>query len=872
MTNIGSRASRRRAAFLSLLMALFTVATAAAQDAAAPAAEAGKAKPDDKAKAEEKPKTVEEVLKDSDRVDGLFTLYRDRKTGDLRMLLNAQQLNKPFLYFSYTENGIPAAGQFRGEFGDGSAKVFHINRYFNRVEFVVENTSYWFDPAKAISRAANADVSHAVAFDQKIEAEDAKKGTLVINANGLFLTETFNRISPLPAPDKKPSEVFNLGKLSGAKSKIRTVHNYPKNTDVVVEYVFENEQPYVNGGDEVTDPRYVSITVQHSLIEAPTDDFKPRFDDPRVGYFMGKVTDLSSTDVAPYRDVISRWKLVKKDPSAEVSEPVEPITYWIENTTPVELRPIIEKAALRWNEAFEAAGFRNAVVVRTQPDNADWDAGDLRYNVIRWAASPSPQFGGYGPSFFDPRTGQILGADIMLQYQVIGSNLQRARVFGTGLEEESVTDDPTRCAAELAGQREMLFASAALEALGAGTEEQQRLLEEFVYFLVLHEIGHTLGLNHNFRASHFHSLDEIFDPDKTYGTGLHGSVMDYPAVPFALPGHKQGQFWTTTPGPYDKWAITFGYSTALADPAAESARLAKILARSTEPALAFGNDADDMRAPGKGIDPRAMVNDMTSDPIGFARHQFELVDAVVPLFPERLLRDGKSYQKLLNGFFTAASVVRDAANVTSRYIGGVYVDRAMAKQPGAGNPLTPVSLADQRRAMQLLRDKVFAPQAFGSLDQSANRLLAQRRGFDHFAYTEDPKIHDLALGIQKNVLDHLLHPAVLKRLTDSRLYGNEYTAGQALTDLTDAIFAADLNQNVNTFRQNLQVEYVQRLLKIAQPADGNKYDHVAQGVALDRLRWVEQQVARKRGGDIETTAHREHVHYLIQHALDSPKA
>ena len=867
MANTGSRASLRRAAFLSFWPALLAIATAYGQDEAKPAAAGGKPA------AEEKPKTVEEVLKDSDRVDGLFTVYRDRKTGDLRMLLTQQQLDKPYLYFSYTENGVPAAGQFRGEFGDGSAKVFHISRYFNRVEFVVENTSYYFDPAKAIARAASADISHAVAFDQKIEAEDAKKGALVVNANGLFLTESFNRISPLPNPDKKPSEVFNLGKLSGAKSKIRALHNYPKNTDVVVEYVFENEQPFVNGGDEVTDARYVSITVQHSLIEAPSDDFKARFDDPRVGYFMGKVTDLSSTDVTPYRDVISRWKLVKKDPAAEVSDPVEPIVYWIENTTPVELRPIIEKAALRWNEAFEAAGFRNALVVRTQPDNADWDAGDLRYNVIRWAASPSPQFGGYGPSFFDPRTGQILGADIMLQYTVIGGNLRRARVFGAALEDDAITDDPTRCVAGLAGQREMLFASAALEALGASTEEQQRLLEEYVYYLVLHEIGHTLGLNHNFRASFLHSLDEIFDADKTYASGLQGSVMDYPAVPFALPGHKQGQFWTTTPGPYDKWAISFGYSTALADPAAEGARLEKILSRSTEPALAFGNDADDMRAPGKGIDPRAMIYDATSDPIGFARHEFELVDAVVPLFPERLMRDGKSYQTLLNGFFTAASVVRDAATVTSRYIGGVYVDRAMAKQPGAGNPLTPVSLSDQRRAMQLLRDKVFAPQSFDSLDQSANRLLAQRRGFDHFAYTEDPKIHDLALGIQKSVLDQLLHPAVLKRLTDSRLYGNEYSAGQALVDLTDAIFAADLDRNVDTFRQNLQIEYVERLLKIAQPGDGNKHDHIAQGLALDRLRWIEKQVARKqRAGDIETTAHREHLRYLIQHALDDPKA
>ena len=821
----------------------------------------------------EDPKTVEDVLENSDRIDGLFTLYRDRKTGDLRMLLSTDQLDRSYLYFTYAENGVPAAGRFRGAFGVNRAKVFRISRFFDRVEFVIENSNFYFDPAKAISRASDANISHAVAADLKIEAEDEDEGMLLINANSLFMTEAFNPVAPLPNPQRPAHESFRVGSLDASKTKIREVRNYPENTDVVVEYVYKNEQPYVGGGTEVTDPRFVSLTMQHSLIAAPENGFEPRFDDPRVGYFMGRLTDLSSTDLTPYRDVIHRWNLVKQDPSAAVSEPVEPIVYWIENTTPVELRSTIEAAGLRWNEAFEAAGFRNAIVIRTQPDDADWHAGDLRYNVIRWTSSPNVQFGGYGPSFADPRTGQLLGADIMLEHGVIGSSLRQAIALGEAVEaDELAVFDPDHCAAGLLAHREMLFASAALQALGGDSEEQQRLLEEFIHFLVLHEMGHTLGLNHNFRASHLHSLEAIFDSDQTYSIGLHASVMDYPAVPFAMSGDTHGQFYTTRPGPYDQWAITFGYSAALADPADETARLEAILARSTEPALAFGNDADDMRSPGKAIDPRAMVNDMTSDPIGFAEHQIEVVNAAAEGFASRLVRDGESYQELLNGFSLAASRYQGAARAASRFIGGVYVDRAMVNQPGARDPLTPVALEDQLRAMKLLRDAVFSPDAFESLHLAANQLLAQRRGFDHGNTTEDPKLHQLVLRIQRDVLSHLLHPRVLTRLTDTRAYGNEYPVSEMLVDLTDAVFAADLGGEVNTFRQNLQLEYVHRLLTIVESDGESGYDHVSRSMALNRLRWIESELSRSPSTGLETTAHREHVLYRISRGLDESGA
>ena len=452
-------------------------------------------------------------------------------------------------------------------------------------------------------------------------------------------------------------------------------------------------------------------------------------------------------------------------------------------------------------------------------------------------------------------------------------NVLLATAFGEAVEAEELNmSDPSYCAAGLLARREMLFASTALQALGGDSEEQQRLLEEFIHFLVLHEMGHTLGLNHNFRASHLHSLEAIFDRDQTYSVGLHGSVMDYPAVPFAMPGNTHGQFYTTRPGPYDHWAITFGYSAALVDPADETARLETILARSTEPALAFGNDADDMRSPGKAIDPRAMVNDMTSDPIGFAEQQINVVNAAVENFGSRLVRDGESYQELLLGFSLAASQYQGAARAASRFIGGVYVDRAMVNQPGAQDPLTPVSLEDQLRAMQLLRDTVFSPDAFEQLHLAAIGCLPNDAASIMGIRPRIRSCTSWRSGFSGDILSHLLHPRVLTRLTDTRAYGNEYPVSEMLVDLTDAVFAADLGGEVDTFRQNLQLEYVDRLLTIVGSDSESGYDHVSRSMALNRLRWIESELSRSPSAGLETTAHREHVLYRITRGLDESGA
>jgi hypothetical protein len=196
----------------------------------------------------------------------------------------------------------------------------------------------------------------------------------------------------------------------------------------VVNYGFDNPAPE-GGSQSVADNRYVNILLQHSLIEVPQNNFKPRRDDYRIGYFTEQVNDMTATGYTNYKDLIHRWDLQKKNPELAKSEPVKPIVWWIENTTPKYLRPIIKHAALQWNKAFEPLGFINAVEVYEQPDTATWDAGDIRYNVLRWTSSPNPPFGGYGPSFVNPRTGEILGADIMLEYIFLTNRVRLTDVY-----------------------------------------------------------------------------------------------------------------------------------------------------------------------------------------------------------------------------------------------------------------------------------------------------------------------------------------------------------------------------------------------------------------------------------------------------------
>jgi len=808
------------------------------------------------------------IVEKSEYHEGFFDVYRDKKSGETYLAIKTDQVDQEFIYNAVVTDGVVESFTFRGAFGDN--KIISVRRHFNRIEFVTENTAFYFDPNNALSRASEANISNAILAVQDIVAENEEDGTVLIKADDVFLKESLQQLKGPPNPDPEAEKRFELGTLSEVRNKIYEVRSYPENTNVFVDYVFENPAPLVPAQEDVTDSRFVSIRLQHSFVKVPDNDYQPRIDDPRVGYFLQYITDLTSPSHTPYRDLIMRWDLRKKDPDAALSEPVEPIVWWIENTTPVEIRDTITEGALAWNHAFEKAGFENAVQVKVQPDDADWDAGDIRYNVLRWTSSPQPPFGGYGPAFTNPRTGQIIGADVMLEYVYLTNRIKIEDILeliAGGQTSDAMTGRSLHCSLGHRLQLGNIFGTQALKSMGASGARQAQLIDESTRWLILHEIGHTLGLNHNMRASQIHTIDELSDAEFVAENGVAGSVMDYPLTHLTFSGGSETAFHDVRPGAYDDWAIEFGYSPELDGPDGEANRAA-LLDRSTEARLVFGNDADDMRTPGAGIDPRVNIGDMSADAISYASNRMNLASEIIGDLRNRVGVEGESYQQLLNSYLVMFYEYANAGRTISRYIGGVRVNRAMIGQPGATTPLVPVSLQDQKRAMTELRSKIFAPTAFPESDELFSHLRQQRRDFDFYGLTEDPKLHELVLATQKSVLDHLLNPVVLRRISDSRQYGNEYPLGDVVEDLTNAIFSDDMPRNVNTYRQNLQLEYVNRLVTMVSGDKKAQFDYLSQSTALQNLRDIENALVSNPGINGETRAHRANILYTIERGLD----
>ncbi len=596
---------------------------------------------------EEKETYIKDLVEDYEESLGFFVTYRDPESNQIFLKISKDQLKKEFIYFAHVINGVASTGKVKGSYTDEG--IFKIEKDFNKLRFSRVLTNYSFDDDNPLSKSKGANISDSTFQVVDILAENEEENEYLIEITGLLLSETLTPILPIYSPEGPPPG-FMWGQLSPLKSRVTGVFNYEENTDFEVEYVIESAPSYEYESEDVADPRNVNINLRYSFIEMPKNDFEPRLANQSIGYFSERVTDLTSKDVTPYKDLIGKWNLRKKNPDEELSEPVKPITFWIENTTPYELRDYIKQGVLAWNIAFEAAGFKNAIEVKVQPDDADWDAGDIRYNVLRWTSSPDPVFGGYGPSMTNPRTGEILSADIMLEWVYLTNRVNYDAIFN----EDS---DHKNCSSPSYIQDGMILAEA-IEL------NDPKIIEQAIIRLTLHEVGHTLGLNHNFKGSYLHDIESVHNPEITSKVGVTASVMEYPAINLAPLGVEQGDYYDTIPGPYDIWAIKYGYTPDLTE-----SELMEIISEQNKPEHMFANDSEDMRSPGRGIDPRAMINDLTNDPITYATQRIELVNYSQDNIVSKLSGEAKSFEEYRLAHRIFIREYSRSLEVISRHIG-----------------------------------------------------------------------------------------------------------------------------------------------------------------------------------------------------------
>jgi Met-zincin/Domain of unknown function (DUF5117) len=846
------------------------------------------------------------VVQGARRVAGPLVMWQ--KDDRVWLELMPQQLGQPFLLSPKIRTGIGEGSLLGGLMaysvnGAGGIQVVEFVRVHNTIRLQARNTDVFATPgtpeARTVASAFSASLMGATPVASQPHPE---RKSILIDAGSLFLSDMLGvgmqlqRMFRQGYSLERGNTVITAVRGSADASVIETLNHYfTGSVSTFPAGPFGGPMPSVPRF--LPDSRSMLVGHHYSLSPLPAMAMPVRLADARLGHFTSTVLDFSD-DLAhtPRKRMINRWRLEKKDPAAESSEPVKPITFWIDRNVPLQYRDTIKAAILEWNKAFDRIGYRNAIVVQQQADDATFDTLDMGYASVRWMSNADAWFSAIGPSHVDPRTGEILDADVAIESITSrGMRAARTQVLASRLMEGTGAAVPdfaqpfsfepkggaagshTYCVhGQMAGEQ-LGYALDVLDARGqleGGDAVTQQFVLDHIKDTVMHEIGHALGLRHNFRASRAYSEAQLADPEFTRANGVSGSVMEYAPVNLAAPGKAAGLAFQNTLGPYDYWAIEYAYRELPATLSKEQqeVELLRIASRSSEPLLAYGSDEDSFF----GLDPETVQWDLGADPLAFAAKRLAIAQDLFKRQETRVLPGDRDYAVLRRSLGYALSDVYRSVGVLVRHFGGL---RTLRDHPGSGrDPLVPVTADVQRAALTLISRTVLSIEGL-AITPSLQRRLAPDflDRLESAGMPTDYAVPQRLLDLQRAVLAYLLSDTVAARVLDSASKFDRANEAFQLSELYTRLSADVWSELANGAaftvpRRELQRDHATRLsTALLRPSVGQRADarSLMRQDAQALLARIDTRLKRAKTLDAESRAHLLESAEMLRQALQA---